>query len=201
MTASTVLAGLLFGLSLIVVIGAQNAFVLQQGALRRHVGAVVLICAASDVLLIAAGVGGMGAALQRWPPLLAMTRGLGAALLLAYAAVSARRAARPAGGARAVSAARSLRAAIVACLAFTWLNPGVYLDTVVLLGSVADAHRSSRWSFATGAALASVLWFAALGFGAGLLAPLLARDGAARSLDAFVAAVMAFTAVRVLIAA
>jgi L-lysine exporter family protein LysE/ArgO len=196
---SAVAAGLAFGLSLIVVIGAQNAFVLRQGALRQHVTAVVFICAASDVALIIAGVAGMGAALERSHWLEVAVRLAGVSLLLAYAALSARRAMRPLTPSGREDDWRSTRRAVVAaCLAFTWLNPAVYLDTVVLLGSVADSHPGSRWAFGTGAMLASVLWFVALGFGARLLAPMLSRPRAIRYLDGFVALVMALTAARIL---
>ena len=212
MTTSAVIAGLLFGLSLIVVIGPQNAFVLAQGARRSHVGTVVAICSVSDVVLIAAGVGGMGAAVHGSATALDALRLAGATLLAGYAALSVRRALRgPASGGLGAAAGAGLgtredargpgtrRTAVLACVAFTWLNPAVYLDTVVLLGSVADAHPASRWSFGTGAAAGSVLWFLALGYGAGLLGAPLARPGAARALDGFVAAVMAATAVRLLL--
>lgn len=201
MSLSAATAGLLVGLSLIVAIGPQNAFLLEQGARRRHVGTLVTICIASDVVLIAAGVGGMGAAFGRWRWLLVGLRVAGGGLLAAYALLAARRAVAPAAPASTADArAPTRRAAVAGCLAFTWLNPAVYLDTLVLLGSVAAAHPASRWSFAAGASLGSAAWFTALGFGAGLLAPLLTRPAAVRGLDGFVAGVMALTAVRVLAA-
>src|SRR5690242_5492948 len=120
------LTGLLFGLSLIVAIGPQNAFVVRQGALRRHVGLVVAICAASDVVLIAAGVSGTGAALAGGPWRRDVARLGGAAVLLGYAGLAARRALDPPVVERAAAPARSGRAAAIgACLAFTWLNPAV----------------------------------------------------------------------------
>jgi L-lysine exporter family protein LysE/ArgO len=196
------MAGLVFGLSLIVAIGAQNTFVLRQGALRQHVVTVVVICSLSDAILIAAGVAGASAAVAGRQWLLTAVRGLGAALLFAYGAVATRRALRQptvTGGPRTT---RSSRAAVIgACLAFTWLNPAVYLDTVVLLGSVANTRPGHQWWFGGGAALGSILWFAALAFGAGLLAPVLKRPGAWRMLDAFVAVIMTATALRVLFAA
>jgi L-lysine exporter family protein LysE/ArgO len=199
-TSSALIAGLLFGLSLIVVVGPQNAFVLAQGARRSHVGTIVLICAVSDVVLIAAGVDGIGATVLGDGAALNLLRVAGAALLGGYAVAAARRAARaPAVRGGLSGAADTRRAAILACVALTWLNPAVYLDTVVLLGSVADAHPASRWSFGTGAAVGSVLWFLALGYGAGLLSKPLARPGAARALNGFVAAVMAATAIRLLL--
>jgi L-lysine exporter family protein LysE/ArgO len=190
-----------FGLSLIVAIGAQNIFVLRQGALRRHVCTVVALCSLSDAILIAAGVAGAGAALtgRRW--LLPAVRVLGASLLLAYGALAARRALYKPTIADDARVTRPSRAAVIAaCLAFTWLNPAVYLDTVVLLGSVANTRPGHQWWFAGGATLGSVLWFATLGFGAGMLTPVLRRPSAWRILDAFVAVMMTTTAVRVLFA-
>jgi L-lysine exporter family protein LysE/ArgO len=186
--ATVFVSGLLFSLSLIVAIGAQNAYVLRQGVLRTHVGTVVLICAASDVVLIAAGVAGVGAVVTHRPGLLALVRDAGAALLLAYAVLAARRAV----------AGPTRRGVAAAALGFTWLNPAVYLDTLVLLGTVASAHPHARWWFATGAAVASVGWFVGLGFGARLLSPLLRRPQAWRLLDVFVAVVMTVTAIRIL---
>ena len=201
---TTALAGFLFSLSLIVAIGPQNSFVLRQGALRQHVGTVVAICSVSDAALIAGGVAGVGAALTGRPWLLDVVRGVGVVGLLTYAALAARRALRgpvdgAAGGRR--PAAGSRPAVVAACLAFTWANPAVYLDTLVLLGSVANAHPGRQWWFAAGAVAGSVGWFAALGFGARALSGLLARPAVWRGLDGFVAVVMAVTAARVLLAA
>lgn len=198
-TATAFTSGLLFSLSLIVAIGAQNAYVLRQGAVREHVGIVVLICAASDVVLIAAGVAGVGAVIESSHGLLTAARTIGAALLLGYGAVAARRAL--AGAQNSLGSDRAggpRRRVVAASLGFTWLNPAVYLDTLILLGSVAGAHPESRWWFATGAAAASVAWFVGLGFGARLLTPLLRSPHAARLLDAFVAFVMIVTALRTL---
>ena len=199
---SAFISGLVFGLSLIVAIGAQNAFVLRQGALRQHVPTIVAICAVSDAILIAAGVAGAGAALSGRPWLLTSVRVLGAAALLAYAAFAARRALdRSTAIDTAFPSASSRPAVIAACMAFTWLNPAVYLDTVVLLGSVANSRPGRQWWFGGGATLGSVVWFAALGFGAALLGPVLKRPRAWRALDGFVAVIMTVTAVRVLFAA
>jgi L-lysine exporter family protein LysE/ArgO len=193
------LSGLLFSLSLIVAIGAQNAYVLRQGVLRTHVGTVVLICAASDVALIAAGVAGVGAVVIHRPGLLTLVRAGGSALLLGYGALAARRALSAAQGSPDVGSRGATRRGVAAAaLGFTWLNPAVYLDTLVLLGTVASAHPHARWWFATGAAVASVAWFIGLGFGARLLTPLLRRPQAWRLLDAFVAVVMTITALRTL---
>jgi L-lysine exporter family protein LysE/ArgO len=193
------LSGLGFGLSLIVAIGAQNAFVLRQGLRAEHVTAIVAVCALSDVVLIAAGVGGLGALVRAVPPLLTAARYGGAAFLLCYGLLAARRALRG-GRLDADPAGRSLTApaAVGTCLALTWLNPHVYLDTVVLLGSVASTHGADRWWFAAGAVVASMAWFAALGYGARLLRPLCTRPAAWRCLDAGIAAVMVVVAATLL---
>lgn len=193
-------AGVAFGLSLIVAIGPQNAYVLVQGLHRRHVGLVVLTCAVSDVLMIAAGVTGAGAALAGRPEVGRIATAGGIAFLLGYGAFALRRALRPGAGDLdgGAAAARGRRAALVSCLAFTWLNPGVYVDTVFLVGPVAVAHGAQRWTFAAGAMIASVAWFAALGFGARVLRPALRRPGAWRVLDLAVAGVMAITAARLI---
>jgi Lysine efflux permease len=195
------LAGLGLGLSLIVAIGAQNAFVLRQGLRREHVLAVVAVCALSDAVLIAAGVAGGGALFTAVPWLVDVIRWAGAAFLAGYGLLAARRALRrpdpDAAGLRAGTgpAAAGLGATIATTLALTWLNPHVYLDTVLLLGSVASTHGDSRWWFAGGAALGSILWFTSLGFGARLLDPLFARPLAWRILDGVIAAVMLTLAV------
>jgi L-lysine exporter family protein LysE/ArgO len=185
------LSGFGFGLSLIVAIGAQNAFVLRQGLLRRHVFAVVAICALSDIALIAAGISGVGLAIDRLPVLMAAVRIGGAAFLVVYGILAARRALRPAILAPdAHRASAGLAATIVTCLALTWLNPHVYLDTIVLLGSIANSHGDSRWLFGAGAAVASIFWFSTLGYGARLLRPVFARPLAWRILDGIIALVM-----------
>ena len=191
-----VASGLALGLGLIVAIGAQNAFVLRQGLRLEHVAAVVAVCALSDIALIAAGVLGAGAALTRVPWLIPVVCFAGAAFLFGYGVLAARRALRPgallpdAAGARA-----GLAVTVGTCLALTWLNPHVYLDTVVLLGSVAAAHGDARWSFGLGAVCGSVLWFAGLGYGARLLRPVFARPVAWRVLDGGIAVVMSVLAV------
>lgn len=190
------LAGLALGLSLIIAIGAQNAFVLRQGLRREHVLAVVLICAVSDAVLIIVGVAGGGALFTALPWLVEVIRWVGAAFLIAYGVLAAVRAIRrpkpDADGLHAdgSSGAKTLVVAITTCLALTWLNPHVYLDTVLLLGSVGSTHGDSRWWFAGGATLGSILWFTSLGFGARLLAPLFAKPLAWRILDGLIAVVM-----------
>ncbi|MFF0591339.1 LysE/ArgO family amino acid transporter [Streptomyces sp. NPDC003781] len=184
-------AGFGTGLSLIVAIGAQNAFVLRQGVRRDAVLAVVGICALSDAVLIALGVGGVGAVVVAWPGALTAVGWIGGAFLLCYGALAARRVFRPSGALRADGdAAGSRRRAVLTCLALTWLNPHVYLDTVFLLGSVAADRGPLRWTFGLGAAVASLVWFAALGFGARYLGRFLARPAAWRILDGLVAATM-----------
>ncbi|MFD5650362.1 LysE/ArgO family amino acid transporter [Streptomyces sp. NPDC127039] len=184
-------AGFGTGLSLIVAIGAQNAFVLRQGARRDAVLAVVGICALSDAVLIALGVGGVGAVVVAWPGALTAVGWIGGAFLLCYGALAARRVFRPSGALRADGdAAGSRRRAVLTCLALTWLNPHVYLDTVFLLGSVAADRGPLRWTFGLGAAAASLVWFAALGFGARYLGRFLSRPAAWRVLDGLVAATM-----------
>ena len=186
------LAGLGLGFSLIVAIGAQNAFVLRQGLLRQHVLVVVVICALSDIALIALGIAGVGAVFTALPWLVEVVRWAGAAFLFVYGLLAARRALRPKtlAAADAPKVAPSLLAIATTCLALTWLNPHVYLDTLVLLGSVGSTYGDDRWAFGAGAAVASVLWFTLLGFGARLLAPVFARPVAWRVLDALIAVVM-----------
>ena len=192
-------AGLGLGLALIVAIGAQNAFVLRQGLLGEHVAAVVAVCIGSDIVLVAAGVAGAGAALAAVPSLVTAVRIIGATFLLLYGLLAARRAVRPRVRAAlrpedAAAVRRGLAPVVVTCLALTWLNPHVYLDTVVLLGSVAADRGGQRWWFAAGAAAASTLWFCALGAGATALRPLFARPAAWRALDAAIAVVMTVVA-------
>ena len=189
---SAAAAGFGTGLSLIVAIGAQNAFVLRQGIRRDAVLAVVGICALSDAVLIALGVGGVGAVVVAWPGALTLVGWIGGGFLLCYGALAARRVLRPGeSGLRTEGAAAgSRRRAVLTCLAMTWLNPHVYLDTVFLLGSVAADRGPLRWTFGLGAMLASLCWFAALGFGARLLSRFLARPAAWRFLDGLVAVTM-----------
>ncbi|CQR65959.1 LysE/ArgO family amino acid transporter [Streptomyces leeuwenhoekii] len=189
-TLAAAAAGFGTGLSLIVAIGAQNAFVLRQGIRREAVLAVVGICALSDAVLIALGVGGVGAVVVAWPGALTAVGWIGGAFLLCYGALAARRVLRPGTLTAQGEAAGSRRRAVLTCLALTWLNPHVYLDTVFLLGSVAVDRGPLRWTFGLGAVCASLCWFAGLGFGARFLGRFLARPAAWRVLDALVAATM-----------
>jgi L-lysine exporter family protein LysE/ArgO len=184
-------AGLLTGLSLIVAIGAQNAFVLRQGLLRQHVGPVVAVCSVSDLVLISAGVAGIGAIVQHAPTALDVVRWLGVAFLTAYGVRSLWRA-RHADALTASSVAEPrFRGAMVQTVALTWLNPHVYLDTVLLLGSIAAHHGpTGKWWFAVGAGVGSILWFTGLGYGARLAAPLLSRRRAWQVLDVLIGLTM-----------
>lgn len=194
------LAGLGLGFSLIIAIGAQNAFVLRQGLLREHVLAVVAICSLSDIVLIALGIAGAGALFGAVPWLVEVVRWAGALFLLTYGALAARRAIRRQTlQASSAKAGTSLLVVASTCLALTWLNPHVYLDTLVLLGSVGSTHGDGRWAFGAGAAVASIVWFTVLGFGARLLAPVFARPVAWRVLDALIAVVMVGIAVSLLV--
>lgn len=185
--------GLGAGLALIVAIGAQNAFVLRQGIRGEHVGLVVLVCMLSDIVLIAAGIFGIGTVITTVPAVVVAIRIAGAAFLIGYAVLAAKRAIRPgvlAAGTQRGSLTR--RAAIATVVTLTWLNPHVYLDTVLLLGTLANQHGELRWWFGAGAALASVVWFSSLGYGAKLLRPIFAKPSAWRVLDGLIAAVMLF---------
>lgn len=183
---SPLIAGLLTGLGLIVAIGAQNAFVLRQGLLRSHVGPVVAVCALSDVVLILAGVTGIGVLLERAEWLIPAARWFGAAFLTWYGVTSLRQALRSkaldAGNGGPVQDTR--RSAVLRAVALTWLNPHVYLDTVLLLGSVGATHGTGgRWWFALGACAGSILWFSGLGFGAHRAAPFVTRPSAWTAID------------------
>jgi L-lysine exporter family protein LysE/ArgO len=184
-------AGFGLGLSLIIAIGAQNAFVLRQGLRREHVLAVVIVCAASDVILIFAGIAGLGALIEQAGWALVVVRIAGAAFLTWYGIRSARRALKPGALETSESGERiTLAAAISTALALTWLNPHVYLDTVVLLGSIGGTYGDLRWWFGLGAAVGSIVWFSALGFGSRALRPLFAKPIAWRVLDVIIAVVM-----------
>jgi L-lysine exporter family protein LysE/ArgO len=238
MDVTVLVAGFGLGLSLIVAIGAQNVFVLRQGIRREHVFVVAAICALSDAVLIAAGVGGMGAALQAAPWLIGVARWAGAAFLVGYGLLAARRAWRGSesglvveepsdgrvarrayrdpgrglgtgadasysttGTRSAVATSTAVMPVVLTCLALTWLNPHVYLDTVILLGSVGATYGDQRWIFAAGAMLASVAWFFSLAYGARLLGGVLASPRAWRILDGIIAVVMFAIAVSLVLPA
>ncbi|TQK20384.1 L-lysine exporter family protein LysE/ArgO [Microbacterium sp. SLBN-154] len=206
------LAGLGLGFSLIIAIGAQNLFVLRQGLRREHVIIVAALCAVSDAVLIGIGVSGIGLLLQAVPWLVTAVRWTGAAFLIGYGLLAAHRAWRPSGqaltvrdedassegatgrGAGAADVATTTRTrllpVILTTLALTWLNPHVYLDTVFLLGSVANTHGDARWLFAFGAMAASVIWFFGLAIGARYLGRWLSTPASWRMLDGGVAVIM-----------
>jgi L-lysine exporter family protein LysE/ArgO len=187
---NSLLPGFLTMASLIVAIGAQNAYVLRTGLARRHVGLVVAVCALSDAILVVAGVLGVGGLVTAHPELLTVVRWVGAAYLVGYGLICLRNARHPK-GLEADGAVPSRSGVLATVVALTWLNPHVYLDTVLLVGSLANQHGADgRWWFAAGAVVASIAWFTALGFGARLLAPLFARPATWRVLDVAIAVVM-----------
>ena len=195
---TSMLLGFGTGLSLIVAIGAQNAFVLRQGILRQHVLPIVLICGLTDALLEILGIAGIGFVVERAPVVLEVIRWGGVAFLLWYAWGAARRAMQPGvlvadegDAAGAGSDAGSLKRAVLACLAITYLNPHVYLDTMVLMGSVGNAQGDpARWWFAIGGGVASIIWFAVLGYGARALTRFFATPRSWQILDWIIVVVM-----------
>ena len=185
------IAGFLSGAALIIAIGAQNSFVLRQGIRREHILSIVLVCASADALLIAAGIAGLGILIQSVPLLMEVTRYGGAVFLLAYGSIAARRAFQPHLLTVDSGVGTSFGVAIATCLAFTFLNPHVYLDTVILLGSLANqSGDNGRWVFGCGAVAASFVWFFALGYGARLLDPLFSKPIAWRVFDSLIALIM-----------
>jgi L-lysine exporter family protein LysE/ArgO len=185
------LAGFATGLSLIVAIGAQNAYVLRQGLAREHIGVVVAICALSDVVLISAGVSGIGTIVERAPWALDVVRWLGVAFLGWYGVASLLRARRADALRAADRGSTGVRGVAVRALALTWLNPHVYLDTVLLLGSIANHEGpTGRWWFAAGACVASGVWFSGLGYGARRAGRLLASPRAWQVLDVLIGLTM-----------
>lgn len=182
------LAGFAMSLSLIVAIGAQNAFVLRQGLRRSHVGAVVATCVISEAILITLGVAGFGALTRTFPSIEMITRWGGAAFLVIYGILSLRRAFFETEKLVASNGTEmTVSATVLTCLALTWLNPHAILDTVVLLGAIAAHYDSDRWVFGAGALLASTFFFVSLGYGAALLQPIFARPIAWRILEVCVA--------------
>ncbi|CAM2785623.1 LysE/ArgO family amino acid transporter [Vibrio rarus] len=188
---SAFVAGFSIGLSLILAIGAQNAFVIKQGLLRRHVFWVCLVCALSDAILISAGVAGFSIVVTAHPQVEVVARYAGALFLIVYGIGSLKSAFNnkhtldPMG-----SAPASLRKTLLVCLAFTWLNPHVYLDTLVLLGSVSTQYGENKHWFAVGAAMASVVFFFSLGYGARLLTPYFKKAHTWKVLEGIVGLVM-----------
>lgn len=199
-TTAVFAQGWAMGAGLILAIGAQNALVLRQGLRREHVGAVVAVCTLSDWLLIVLGVFGLGALIQGQPMLLELFRYGGAAFLLGYAVMAARRACQASEGLRAAGPPATLGATLSAAFAFTYLNPHVYLDTVVLLGGLGARQPAElRAAFAAGAGLASAMWFGLLGFGAAAAAPRLSNPHTWRVIDALIALLMAALGLQLLL--
>jgi len=189
-------SGLLTGLSLIVAIGAQNAFVLRQGLARRHVAPVVAVCALSDLVLIVAGVSGIGAVVEHAGWVIDVVRWAGVVFLTWYGVTSLLRARRPQALEVARGDAASRRTTVAKAVALTWLNPHVYLDTVLLLGSIANSQADGgRWWFAAGAGVASILWFTGLGIGARLAHGVLSTPRAWQVLDVLIGLTMLAIAV------
>lgn len=185
------------GLSLIVAIGAQNAFVLQQGIRREHVLPVVLICGLTDAMLELLGIAGIGFVVERAPVVLEIIRWGGVVFLLWYAWSAARRAMRPESLVAGEGSRSTFKKTVLACLAITYLNPHVYLDTMVLMGTIGNAQGDpGKWWFWVGGAIASVVWFAVLGFGARLLTRFFASPRSWQVLDWVVAVIMVVIAVR-----
>lgn len=185
-----ILPGFLTGLSLIIAIGAQNAFVIRQGLTKQHVLLVVAICAISDALLILLGVAGLGALISSLPWLLEIIRWFGVAYLTWFGVRSLKSVFRnqslDASGAQSASA----KQVILAVLGFTFLNPHVYLDTVILLGSIGNQFGPDKWWFALGAAIGSVVWFSSIGFGAKAASRFMSKPIFWRILDSVIAVVM-----------
>ncbi|MCV7153312.1 amino acid transporter [Mycobacterium pyrenivorans] len=185
-----VLTGFATTMTLIAAIGAQNAFVLRQGIRGEHVMPVVALCAVSDLVLIFAGIAGFGALIAAHPDVVVLAKYGGALFLIGYGLLAARRATRPGTLTPSDAAPARLAGVVATCLALTFLNPHVYLDTVILLGALANEHRDGRWFFGIGAVTASVVWFTGLGFGAKRLSRFFATPRTWRILDGVIAAMM-----------
>jgi L-lysine exporter family protein LysE/ArgO len=195
----TFISGFSLGLSLILAIGAQNAFVLKQGLKKQHVFLVCFICALSDALLIALGVSGFGLIVKQFPSIEMVARYAGALFLSIYALNSfissffKNHSLNPSEEA----SGSALNAALI-CLAFTWLNPHVYLDTVFLLGAISTKYEASKLEFAAGAMTASFIFFFSLGYGAKLLRPLFEKPRAWKILDFLIGIIMLSIAISLL---
>jgi L-lysine exporter family protein LysE/ArgO len=188
--SSPLVLGFIASFTLIAAIGAQNAFVLRQGIRREHVLPVVALCTVSDILLITAGIAGVGVLISAHPSALNIAKFGGALFLVGYGLMAARRAWRPSSLTPSESVPARLIDVLLTCAAMTFLNPHVYLDTVVLLGALANEHRDERWLFGIGAVTASAVWFVSLGLGARRLAGLFATPLTWRILDSLIAVMM-----------
>ncbi|MDA0259922.1 MAG: LysE/ArgO family amino acid transporter [Actinobacteria bacterium] len=185
-----IVPGFLAGLSLIIAIGAQNTFVIRQGLTKKFVLLTVLICACSDALLIALGASGLGALIKSNKDLLEFVRWFGVAYLLWFAFKSARSAFKQEVLNSAGEASANKKGVVLTVLALTFLNPHVYLDTVILLGSISNQFGSDKWFFVTGAIIASFLWFTSIGFGAKSASRFMSRPIFWKILDSLIAAIM-----------
>jgi L-lysine exporter family protein LysE/ArgO len=188
--SSPLILGFVASFTLIAAIGAQNAFVLRQGIRREHVLAVATLCTLSDVVLISAGIAGVGVLITTHPSALNVAKFGGALFLVGYGLLAARRAWRPSSLQPSDATPARLLDVLVTCAALTFLNPHVYLDTVVLLGALANEHQGDRWLFGTGAVTASAVWFFSLGLGARRLAGLFSSKQTWRILDGIIAIMM-----------
>jgi L-lysine exporter family protein LysE/ArgO len=195
---TALIAGFVLGGSLIIAIGAQNAFVLRQGLIQQHVLPVALFCAVSDATLILLGVAGFGEAIKAAPTLLKVVQWGGAAFLVWYGFTAFRRAMESGALEAADGGGLSLKAAIAQCAAFTWLNPHVYLDTVILVGGLSTTFGADRWWYALGACTSSFVWFFALAYGARLLIPVFRKPAAWKVLDIGIGCVMWLLAFKIL---
>ena len=195
-----ILPGFLTGLSLIVAIGAQNAFVLRQGLLRKHVLVMVLICAISDATLIAVGVLGLGALISALPWLLEVIRWVGVTFLVWYGSTSLKRFMKNESLKAAEAGSGNLKQTVLTTLALTFLNPHVYLDTVIFIGGIANQFGDQKWFFVLGAVTASFIWFFSLGFGASKASVVMSKPGFWKILDIFIAAVMYSLAITLAVA-
>ena len=182
--------GFLSGLSLIIAIGAQDAFVIRQGLTKKFVLLTVLICAFSDALLIVLGASGLGALIKANKNILELVRWFGVAYLLWFAFKSARSAFKSAALNSAGEASADKKSVILTVLGLTFLNPHVYLDTVILLGSISNQFGSDKWFFVTGAIIASFLWFTSIGFGAKSASRFMSRPIFWKILDSLIAVIM-----------
>jgi L-lysine exporter family protein LysE/ArgO len=192
---SIALTGFLIGLSLIVAIGAQNAYLLRLGLSRNHVGTAVFICTISDAILIFAGVAGMGKIIESQKTILKIICWIGAIYLLYFAISALRRVMKSESLTPASEIGLSKKQAVVSVLGFTWLNPHVYLDTLLLAGSIGGRYGIHRWYFAIGSSLASLVWFTSLGYGAKALSKYMSRPITWKILDLFISVVMSIISI------
>jgi L-lysine exporter family protein LysE/ArgO len=197
---NAIISGFALGGGLIVAIGAQNAFVIRQGVLNRHLFWICLFCSVSDAILIWGGTYGLGVILKQLPILIPIMTYGGVAFLTWYGVKALLRVLNPQALGEEAQFAPSLYSAIAMCAAFTWLNPHVYLDTVVLVGSIANARPLGEQAlFALGASIASFLWFFTIGYGAKAMRSTLSRPAVWRGIDAAIALIMFWLALKLLL--